>query len=75
MSLTYFKNGEPDYFGSDTESLNGHMREIIDALRWQQNDNPLVSNELREVTEELNRAAVRFTNTYYRSINPREEGE
>lgn len=63
-----YPNGKPDYFRSSTESLNGHMREIIDAIRFQLSTAPIENGPLRRAAKRLNDSAVEFTNTLYRSF-------
>ena len=64
-----------DPFHADTEKLNSEMRTVIDALRVQIMENPAASQELREVLESLNEAAVEFTNTLYRDVSDPKNSE
>lgn len=64
----FHPNGLPDYFAWSTEALNADLREMIDAIRSQQFDNPAIEDALRRATERLNDAAVDFTNALYRSL-------
>jgi hypothetical protein len=72
----YDERGEVVDFGTlSVDDLNGIVREAVDMMRRQAKDR-VVRREL----EDLNKAAVRFTNMYYRgrtglplgweSINP-----
>ena len=57
-----------DPFKTDTEYLTAEMRTTIDALRSQISENPAAPQELREVLESLNDAAVKFTDSLYRDM-------
>ncbi len=62
----------PDYFEMTTETLNSHLRTIVDAIRTKVQENPGAPTDLKRVTERLNQVAAEFTETFYEDP-PRED--
>lgn len=61
------KGPDVDWFDVHTEWLNSNLRTIVDAIRFQVlNSGAPMSDELKRAIEQLNDAAVHFTNTFYR---------
>ena len=55
----------PNWFGVHVETQNEQMRTLIDAIRSRLGDAHWSTDQLKEVAEELNEAAVAFTNKLY----------